>query len=145
MTDPILRASRAGLLLLGALLVPAAVPLPAAAQNPPSAASPMEPRIRQLHQMLHITPAQEAAFDAFADVMRSNEATIRSLVQRRPASAGTNALDNLRFSQQLAAAQAEGLRKLIGPFARLYASFSPAQKRLANRIFIPQPAPSGHG
>jgi protein CpxP len=150
MTEPTLRAACAGALLLGALLVPA---LPAAAQNPPSspraeqpsAASPMEPRIRQLHQVLHITPAQEADFNAFAEAMRANEETMRSLVQQRPPSANTNAVANLRFSQRLAAAQAEGLRRLIEPFARLYASFSPSQKQLANRIFVPRTAAPGRG
>jgi len=34
---------------------------------------------------------------------------------------------------------------MIGPFARLYATFSPAQKQLANRIFIPQRAAPGRG
>jgi protein CpxP len=150
MTEPPLRASRAAALLFGPLFVLTAAAVPAAAQNPPataqtapSAASPMEPRIRQLHQMLRITPAQEGDFDAFAAAMRDNEATIRSLVAQRPADANTNAVDNLRFSQKLAAAQAEGLRRLIAPFARLYASFSPAQKQLANRIFIARPAAPG--
>jgi protein CpxP len=151
MTELTLRAARAGALLLGALLVPA---LPAAAQNPPSspraeqpsAASPtMEPRLRQLHQILRITPAQEADFNAFAEAMRANEATMRSLVQQRPPSANTNAVANLRFSQRLAAAQAEGLRRLLEPFARLYASFSPSQKQLANRIFVPRTAAPGRG
>ena len=147
--EPTLRAGRAAALLLGALLVPVA---PAAAQNPPaapqagqpSASGAMEPRIQQLHQMLHIVPSQEADFDAFANAMRSNEATMISLVRQRPASANTNAVDNLRFEQRFLAAQAEGLRRLLGPFARLYAVLSPAQKQLANRIFIPRPEP-GHG
>jgi periplasmic protein CpxP/Spy len=151
MTDPIFRTGRAAALLLGALLALPVVLSPAAAQTPPPPqagqppGSAMEPRIQQLRQMLHITAAQEADFDAFANVMRSNEVTMRSLVQQRPPGVNTSAVESLRFEQRFAAAQAEGLRRLIGPFVRLYASLSPAQKQLANQIFVLRPAPPGRG
>ncbi len=155
MTEPPLRASRAAAFVFGTLLILPVATAPAAAQapaapptphaGPPSAASPMEPRLRQIHQILHITPAQEAEFNAFANVLRSNEATMRALFERRPPGVGTNAVESLRFEQKLLAAQAEGLRRLIEPFARLYAALSPAQKNTANRIFM-KPAPQpGHG
>ncbi|HJU17493.1 MAG TPA: Spy/CpxP family protein refolding chaperone [Stellaceae bacterium] len=153
MTEPTLRAGRAAAFLFGALLVLPVAIAPAAAQQPaapspqagaPPAGSPMEPRIQQLHQMLHITPAQQADFNAFAAAMRHNEATLRSLIEQRPPAANTNAVESLRFEQKLASAQAEGLERLIDPFARLYAALSPAQKNTANQIFTAAPATPPH-
>lgn len=155
MTDPIRRAGRAvAAAFLGGLLVTAAGTAPAAAQVHKSAgaskaAAPvnsLDAEIRKLHNMLHITPAQEAEFQAFAKVWRGNQASLISLVRQRPASASTNAVESLRFSQKLAAAQADGLSRLIPAFAKLYAALSPAQKGVANRIFLaPAAPPARHG
>jgi hypothetical protein len=136
------------LLILPAATAPAAAQAPAAPPppqaGPPPAGSVMEPRLRQIHQMLHITPAQEADFNAFANALRGNEATMRALFAQRPPGVGTNAVESLRFEQRLLAAQAEGLRRLIEPFSRLYAALSPTQKNIANRIFT-RPAAAVHG
>lgn len=145
MTEPTPRAGRAAALAFGALFVLPLAMSPAAAQNPPApqAGAPVEPRIRQLHQLLHITPAQEPDFRAFVSAMQGNEATMRTVIQQRPASANTNAVESLRFEQRFFSAQAEGLQRLIGPFARLYAAMSPAQKQTANRLFLAHPKPPG--
>lgn len=148
MTLPTPRAGRAAALLFGALLIAPAAILPAAAQNPPPAAqagNPADARTQKLHQLLHITPAQEAEFGAFITALQSYETTMRAVVQERPASANTNAVESMRFGQKLATAQAEGLRRLIGPFARLYAALSPAQKRTANGIFLAHSRQPGRG
>ena len=150
MTVPTSRAGRAAALAFGALFVLPLAMSPAAAQSPPAAragqppaGAPMEPRIRQLHQLLHITPAQEPDFRAFVSAMQANEATMHTVIQQRPASANTNAVESLRFEQRFFSAQAEGLQRLIGPFARLYAAMSPAQKQTANRIFLAHPKAPG--
>jgi hypothetical protein len=145
MIQPSGRTPRAAALLFGALLVLAATNFPAAAQTPPAAGNPLDMQIRQLHQRLHITSAQEPEFKRFTDALRSNEETMRSLIQQRPAAIAANPVERLRFQQKLVAANAAGLQRLIGPFARLYDSFSPTQKRLANQIFSPRPAVSGPG
>ena len=148
MTVP--RAGRAALLFGALFVLPVAIS-PALAQNPPPQAGappgggPAAARMQQLHQMLRITPAQEADFNAFVTAFRGYEATLRSVVQQRPASANTNAVESMRFGQKFAAAQAEGLRQLIGPFARLYAALSPAQKETANRIFLQRQRTPGRG
>ncbi|MGH7097377.1 MAG: Spy/CpxP family protein refolding chaperone [Stellaceae bacterium] len=144
MTEPTPRAGRAAALAFSALLVLPLAILPAAAQTAPPAGSAAT-RIQQIHQMLHITPAQEAAFNAVVATMRSNAATMRAVIQERPASAGTSALESLRFEQKLSAAQAEGLQRLLAPFARLYAALSPSQKEAADRLFLPHRKPPGHG
>lgn len=142
MTVP--HAGRAAALAFSALVALPLAILPAAAQTAPPAASAAT-RIQQIHQMLHITPAQEADFRAFVDAFQSYEATIRAVVQQRPASTGTNALESMRFGQKFAAAQAEGLQRLIAPFAKLYTALSPSQKEAANRLFVPHRRAPGHG
>lgn len=147
MTVPTPRAGRAAVLAFSALLVLPVMTAPAAAQTPqaaPQAGAPMEPRIRQIHQLLHITPAQEPDFRAFVAAMQANEAAIRAVIQQRPASANTNAVESLRFEQRFFATQAEGLQRLLVPFASLYAALSPAQKATANRIFLPHPKAPVH-
>jgi protein CpxP len=144
MTEPTLRAGRAAALLFAALLALPAALSTAMAQTPPAAppagspamAAPGGSPVQRLHQELHITPAQETDFNAFVNAMSRHQAAIISVIRQRPASANTNPLDNLRFQERLAAAQAESLRRLIGPFAKLYAVLSPAQKQAANRLFL---------
>jgi Spy/CpxP family protein refolding chaperone len=146
MIEPPHRTSRAAALLLGALLVLSVAQFPAAAQSPPPAAgNPIDTQIQSIHQRLHITPAQEPAFRAFAYVLRSNEETLRALIERRPMGANANPVERLRFQQKFVAANAAGLQRLIAPFARLYAALSPAQKQLANQIFMARPPAPGHG
>lgn len=147
MTAPPIRSGRAAALLIGALFVLPAAISSALAQTRPAApqAAGAPPAIQQIHQQLHITPAQEGDFNAFINAMRTNQETMRAVIQQRPASANTSALESLRFEQRFLAAQAEGLRRLLGPFARLYAALSPAQRKTANRIFLAHPKPPGHG
>lgn len=144
MTEPTLRAGRAAALLFTALLALPAALSPVLAQTSPAAPPAGSPAmtapggspVQRLHQALHITPAQEADFNAFVNAMGRQHETMLSLIRQRPASANTNALENLRFQERLAAAQAEGLRRLTGAFAKLYAALSPAQKQAANRLLL---------
>jgi hypothetical protein len=145
MTEPPHRTSRPAALLFGVLLALSVANFPAAAQNPPPAGNPVDRQLQMIHQRLHITPAQEPDFNAFADAWRSNAEKMRSLIQQRPTGANVDVVERLRFQQKLVAANAESLQRLIAPLARLYASFSPTQKRLANEMFTPRPAGSGRG
>lgn len=142
MTVP--HAGRAAALAFSVLFALPLAILPAAAQTAPPAGGAAT-RIQQIHQMLHITPAQEADFRAFIDAFQSYEATIRTVIQGRPASASSNAVESMRFGQKFAAAQAEGLQHLIAPFARLYAALSPSQKQAADRLFVPRRRSPAHG
>jgi len=74
-------------------------------------------------------PARVAASSSSA--RRGHQEMPQSLLPHRPAGVNTNPVESLRFSQRVAAANAAGLQRMIGPFARLYATFSPAQKRSA--------------
>ncbi len=96
----------------------------------------VEARIKALHEQLHITDAQEAQWNAVAQVMRDNAKAIEDLIKQRDQNIKTmNAMDDLRSYQALAEAHAEGLKKLVTVFGGLYDSMSDDQKKTADTVF----------
>jgi periplasmic protein CpxP/Spy len=95
----------------------------------------VEARISRLHKQFQIAAGQEPQFQAFADVMRSNAQGMRALFQQRAQSTDLTAVTRLRWYQQITAAHAEALSKMIPVFETLYQSMSEKQKRLANAVF----------
>ena len=117
---------------------------PAPGQRPPShrmrdTRSPterVEARIKALHEQLHITDAQEAQWNAVAQVMRDNAKAIEDLIKQRDQNIKTmNAMDDLRSYQALAEAHSEGLKKLVTVFGALYDGMSDDQKKTADTVF----------
>lgn len=104
----------------------------------------VEDRIAYLHAQLKITSAQEAQWNTFADVMRSNGETMGQLFQQRRAATNLSALDDMKQYATIAQAHADGMKKLVDAFDPLYNSFSPEQKKLADVTFR-QPRGEGHG
>src|SRR5271163_922830 len=66
--------------------------------QPPAQPQNVEANIANLHQRLQITPAQEAQFNAVANVMRQNARAEASAPPAPPANAG--AVDSLRAEIQ---------------------------------------------
>ena len=124
---------------------PAGASAPAASQAAAQAAGKarheqrVEDRIKYLHTQLKITSAQEAQWNAFADVMRSNGETMGKLFEQRHASANASALDDMKQYAEITQAHADGTKKLVDAFEPLYNSFSPEQKKLADDTFRRQP------
>jgi hypothetical protein len=117
---------------------PAATTMPASSAAMPGQAreARVEQRIADLHSKLQITSAQEDQWNKFADVMRDNGRTIGDLYRQRMAqSATTSALDDMKQWEQITQAQADGTKHLVEAFEPLYASLSPAQKKLADASF----------
>lgn len=114
---------------------PAAEPSPAiTAQHYSDAA--VEARIERLHDRLKITAAEEAQWDAVAQIMRANARELEALIEQRDQQAGImSALDNLRNYQQIADAHADGLKKLVPVFTALYDAMPDTQKATADAIF----------
>jgi periplasmic protein CpxP/Spy len=105
-------------------------------QTPTSGpAALVEGRISELHQQLHITPAQESQFRAYADVMRDNAQAMHALFQQRAQNTDTSAVSMLRWYAQLTAAHAEAVGKLVPVFEALYQSMSDKQKKAADAVF----------
>jgi len=95
----------------------------------------VEIRIAELHDQFHITPAQEAQFKAYADVMRSNAQAMQALFQERGQSPDTTAIAELRWYARLTTAHGEALTKLVPVFDTLYQGMSDQQKKAADKVF----------
>jgi periplasmic protein CpxP/Spy len=113
---------------------PAAAPAKASKHGNPS--DRVEARIKTLHSELKITPAQDAQWNAVAQAMRQDAATMTDLIQQRQANAANmSAVDDLASYGKITQAHADGVKSIVGPFSTLYASFSDAQKKTADAVF----------
>ena len=93
----------------------------------------VEASIASLHQKLQITPAQEAPFNAVANVLRAN-ARAEATAPHQPA-ANASAVDELRAEIQYDEVELAGLKRLLPALEALYASLSPAQRQAADMAF----------
>jgi LTXXQ motif family protein len=96
----------------------------------------VEARIKSLHDALKITPAEEAQWQAVADVMRDNAKTTGALIEERTANAkAMTAIDDLHSYEAIAEAHVAGVKKLIPAVDALYANMSDTQKKNADAVF----------
>jgi len=144
-----LRAGRdfASATLLGAFLATATVLGVQAQAEPAPIAQPIagekihsvhhsEDRIKDLHDKLHITSAQEELWSSVAQVMRDNEKSIRaSMMDRKTRLTKMTAIDDLKSFQILADQHSDGLKQLIPAFEALYSNMSPEQQKNADHVF----------
>ena len=110
-------------------------PAATAVQLPQDFADEVEIRIAELHNALRITPDQEALFRAYADTRRANAQAIHAMFLARAQASDLTAPAILRWFAQTAAARADAINKLIGPFDALYQTLSPDQKAAADGYF----------
>ena len=101
--------------------------------QPPAQPPNVEANIASLHQRVQITPAQEAQFNAVANVMRQNARAEASAPQSPPANA--SAVDSLRAEIQYDEMELAGMKRFLPALEALYATLSPAQRQAANAIF----------
>ncbi len=101
--------------------------------QPPAQPPNVEANIASLHQRLQITPAQEAQFNALANVMRQN-ARAEASAPHAPA-ANTSAVNSLRAEIQYDEIELAGMKRFLPALEALYATLSPAQKQTANAVF----------
>lgn len=96
----------------------------------------VEARIKELHNRLHITAAQQNQWDNLVQVMRDNAKTMYDLEQQRKEEAGSmTAVDAVKSYQEVIEAHEAGMAKFIPAFQALYDSMSPAQKKTADAMF----------
>jgi periplasmic protein CpxP/Spy len=100
---------------------------PAQAQQAPN----VESSIAMLHQRLGITPAQEPAFNAFANVVRENARTQTG----GPPPANANAVYALQQAIRYGEQEIDGMRRMLPALQGLYATLSPQQQAVANQLF----------
>jgi periplasmic protein CpxP/Spy len=118
---------------------PAATPAPKAAPNEANASSVaarVDKRIAHMHAQLKITPEQETAWNAFAQVMRTNVTATDDAYKQRSATLATmSAPDNMANFAQIEQARAQGIQNLATAFQTLYSGFSDDQKKIADTMF----------
>jgi protein CpxP len=109
---------------------------PSAASSAQGPGQNVDAHIQVLHEQLQITPAEEPQWASFAQVMRGNATQMEQALQAR----GTN-LENMNAAQdmqsyaQLAQLQSGNMQRLAASFQTLYASFPPAQQKVADGVF----------
>lgn len=96
----------------------------------------VERRIADLRGHLKITAAEQPAFNAFANVMRTNAKRMDDMLHtRRSDLANASAVEQMRSYQALAEAHVADMQRLVPAFERLYEALTPAQKRQADQSF----------
>lgn len=109
-------------------------------------AARVEQRIQQLHSELGITPAEEAQWNQFAQVMRDNASAMDQKLNERGTQLATmNAAQDMQSYADLSAQHAQDMQKLASAFQTLYNSFSDQQKQTADEVFRGRAARARHG
>ncbi|HLI22379.1 MAG TPA: Spy/CpxP family protein refolding chaperone [Stellaceae bacterium] len=106
-----------------------------------------EARIAYVKAELKITPAQEAAFDKYAQVIRDNAAAAQKAFQDMRAHRGQtmSALDRVTQRAKFAQMRDQYQQQYLAAFKPLYASLSPDQKKVADNLATPHFRHFGHG
>ena len=101
-----------------------------------SAVSHTEAQIKQLQGALNITDAQKELWNNLTEVMRENAKDMDARTKDMTGKAKTmNAVEHMKFHQQITEAHLAQLNKLIPPFEALYTSMSDEQKKTTDTIF----------
>jgi periplasmic protein CpxP/Spy len=137
-----------GILALSAPLSPAAAGASgepashkAAGQNPEAT---VEDHIAGLKQKLKITGAEEAQWDAVADVMRENAKDEQARIDQRNAGGEATAIDDLKSYVAMAQGHADGLKKMETAFEALYNVMPDDQKKNADQVFAEHEGRGAH-
>jgi hypothetical protein len=92
--------------------------------------------IKQLHNELHITAAEEPQWSGVAETMRENARAIDRAIDRRDSTINTaTAVDNLESYADVVQTHAAAVKRLADIFAPLYSEMSESQKKMADEIF----------
>ncbi len=99
-------------------------------------ASRVQQHISQLRTELRITPAQDAQWNQFAQVMQQNAQNMQEALEQRGAQLNTmNAAQDMQSYAHLAAVHAEDMQHLSAAFQSLYDSMTPEQRQNADNVF----------
>ena len=105
-----------------------------------------EARIAYVKAELKITPAQQAAFDRYAQVIRDNAAATQKTFQDmrggRDRIQNMNAIERVEQRAKMAQLHDQQQQQYLAAFRPLYASLSPDQKKVADDLAAPH---FGHG
>jgi hypothetical protein len=100
-----------------------------------------EGRIAYLKAELKITPAQEPAFDRYAQVIRDNAVATQKAFEdmrgRRGKDQNTSAIERVEQRARMAQLRDQQEQQYLAAFRPLYASLSPDQKKVADNLAAP--------
>ncbi len=101
-----------------------------------SAVEHTEARIKELEGALSITTAQEPLWNNVTQVMRDNAKGMDAINKERSENTEPmNALEHMKFHNQITQSHLDQMNKLIGPFEAFYDSLSDQQKNITNIVF----------
>lgn len=122
-----------------AATTPTATAGPSATTQPAgvhSMAGKTEQRITDLHARLHISPAQQAQWDQFSQVMRDSAHSMDETFQHRMQAISTmTATQNMQSYAEVATDHAQEAQRLVPAFQALYDTMSATQKQMADQVF----------
>jgi hypothetical protein len=106
------------------------------APAPSEADAAVEARIKELHQKLHITTAQQTQWNNLVQVMRDNAKAMIDLQKQRAQDVNSmTAVDAVKSYAAVIEAHEAGMNKFVPAFQALYDSMSDAQKKIADAMF----------
>ena len=112
----------------------------AAESVPAGRQAKVEARISDMYATLHITQAQDAEWNAFAQVMLDNAQAMDAAVKQyggdRDKLSAPEVIDNYA---KIAAQHAQNVARLAAAVGMLYADLSPEQKTFADTMFRQRP------
>lgn len=101
-----------------------------------------EARIAYVKSALKITPAQQPAFDRYAQVIRDNAAATQKAFQDLRGSRGqnqtTSAIERVEQRAKMAQMRDQQQQQYLAAFRPLYASLSADQKKVADDLAAPR-------
>jgi len=125
----------------GSMADTSAATAPATTEPAPSDSSRVEARIKELHNRLHITAAQQTQWDNLVQVMRDNANAMYDLEKQRAQNVSDmTAVDAVKSYQEVIQAHEAGMAKFVPAFEALYESMSDSQKKIADAV----PKPGTH-
>ncbi|MGY0571925.1 Spy/CpxP family protein refolding chaperone [Bradyrhizobium sp. RDM12] len=102
----------------------------------------VEGRVAFLRTELKITDAQQSAWNAFADALRTNAKTLGevrdSMMMAQQSTGSPDLIQKLTLQEKWLAARLEGTRAMKSALANLVSSFSDEQKRATDELLAPQ-------
>ena len=106
------------------------------APAPANADAAVEARIKELHNRLHITAAQQTQWNSLVQVMRDNAKAMIDLQKQRAQDVNSmTAVEAVKSYAAVIEAHEAGMSKFVPAFEALYNSMSDAQKRIADSMF----------
>lgn len=100
----------------------------------------VEGRVAFLKAELRITDAQNAAWNAFADALRTNAKSlgeVRASMMSQAGAAQQSLVDRLALQEKWLAARLEGTRAIKSALTNLVGTFSDEQKKTADELLAP--------